>query len=84
MSNFNLRVKELCTLKGYTLADLANKIGVSASSLSQILNGNPTFSKLVAIADALGVDVSELFAPSQKNVIVCPKCGALLEIKERD
>lgn len=77
------RVKDLCAVKGCTLAELANKMGVSASSLSQIISGNPTLSKIQAIADALDVEVSELFVP-KKNVITCPRCGALIEFKEKE
>lgn len=77
------RVKELCRDKNMTLAEIAGKMNVSASSLSQILKGNPTLSKLQAIAAALGVSVPELFAPPADNTITCPRCGAVLEVKER-
>lgn len=77
------RVKELCRDKNMTLAEIAGKMNVSASSLSQILKGNPTLSKLQAIATALGVSVPELFAPQPTNTITCPKCGTVLEVKER-
>lgn len=79
MSNLNQRVKELCALKGITLADLAVKMNVSASSLSQILNGNPTLAKIESIAAALEVEVGDLFAP-QRNIISCPNCGTILEV----
>ena len=78
------RVKELCRDKNMTLAEIAGKMNVSASSLSQILKGNPTLSKLQAIAAALDVSVSELFAPQPTNTIICPKCGTVLEVKERE
>lgn len=77
------RVKELCKDKNMTLAEVAEKMDVSASSLSQILKGNPTLSKLQAIASALDVTVPELFAPGATNTITCPHCGAVLEITEK-
>lgn len=55
------RVKELCKANGMTLAQLAAAIGVPASSLSQIMRGNPTLSKLQAIAAALNVEIVDLF-----------------------
>ena len=67
-----------------TLADIAERIGVSASSLSQIMKGNPTLSKMQDIASALDVSVAELFAPQPTNTITCPKCGTVLEIKEKE
>lgn len=77
------RVKELCKDKNMTLAEVAEKMDVSASSLSQILKGNPTLSKLQAIASALDVTVPELFAQASTNTIACPHCGAVLEITEK-
>lgn len=59
--SLEIRIKEICKSKGMTLAKLADAIGVPASSLSQIMRGNPTLSKLQAIADALNVEVAELF-----------------------
>jgi transcriptional regulator with XRE-family HTH domain len=75
------RVKDMCAQKGCTLAELAARMGVSASSLSQILNGNPTLSKLNAIASALNVEVSELFTQPKQGVISCPHCGKPINIK---
>ena len=46
-------------------------------------NGNPSLKRLQEIADILGVSVPELFAPQPTNTITCPKCGAVLEVKER-
>lgn len=51
-------------LKGWTLRDLERECGVSNALLSQIENGqvaDPGFSKIVRIADALGIKV-ERFA----------------------
>ena len=56
-----LRIKEIAKSKGMTMADVADKLGIKAITLSQSLNGNPTLSRLTEVADALGVDVSELF-----------------------
>lgn len=77
------RVKELCRGKNMTLADIAEKIGVSASSLSQIMKGNPTLSKLQDIASALDVSVAELFEPQDEAQLVgrCPHCGKPIKIK---
>lgn len=59
--SIDTRVKDLCKEKGITLAGMADQIGVSSSSLSQILKGNPTLSKLQDIASALEVPITELF-----------------------
>lgn len=62
-----LRIKELCREKHITMADIASKIGIHPITLSQSLNGNPTLSRLQEVADALGVDVAELFAHPVKD-----------------
>lgn len=80
--NISESVKRLCKEKGTSLADIADKIGVSASSLSQIMKGNPTLSKLTDIAAALDVSVADLLSEGSSSV-KCPRCGAVLEIKEK-
>lgn len=61
MGNSRLRVKEIAKEKGMTMADIAKTIGITPINLSASLNGNPTLSRLTAVADILGVSVSDLF-----------------------
>ena len=81
-----LRNKELCKEKGITLNQLAEKIGISQPSISGIATGKqkPAFDTLEKMADALEVTPAELFAPQPTNTITCPKCGTVLEVKERE
>ena len=81
-----LRIKELCKEKGITLNQLAEKIGISQPSFSGIATGKqkPAFDTLEKMADALEVTPAELFAPQPTNTITCPKCGTVLEVKERE
>ena len=57
-----LRVKEICKEQNMTLADLASKMKITASALSQNLK-KPSFDTLEKLASALDVEVSELFTP---------------------
>lgn len=59
-----LRINEIRKDKGYTLKELADKIGVSLSGLNQQIGGNPTIETLEKIAGALDVEVWELFTTS--------------------
>lgn len=80
--NLAENVKNTCKRKGCSLADVAEKIGVSASSLSQILRGNPTLSKLTDIANALDVPVSDLIADcSPFTWVECPYCNRSFSIE---
>lgn len=56
-----LRIKEVCKEQNTTLTDVAKTIGINPVTLSQSINGNPTLKRLEEVADALDVDVSELF-----------------------
>ena len=59
-----LRVKELCKEQGLFMEDLAKKIGVTRITLTRNISGNPTVETLQKIADALKVEVWELFTSS--------------------
>lgn len=55
------RIKEICTAKGLTLAELATKTGIHAQSMSRIVKTNNTRpSTLERIAKVLGVTSEEL------------------------
>lgn len=84
------RIKEIMQEKGVTSASLSTMIGIHKVSISNIINGklNPSAETLERIAEALGVEMWELFASKEeivskdKNTIICPKCGARFELKE--
>lgn len=78
------RIAEILKERGMTQTDLAEKIGISRVGLSKAINGNTTITTLRKIAAALDASVPELFAPQPTNTITCPKCGAVLEVKERE
>lgn len=79
----NFRIKELCAQVGVTQKALAEKIGVSTTSLSRIITyeQKPSLDTLEKIASALGVSVSDLFAAPKEGVIHCPYCGKSITIK---
>ena len=89
------RIKELIKEKGYTLQDFAAKIGMTYPGLYQIINGQPSMPSLIKIAEALGVEMWELFADGRDiaaryqeqgapDALRCPKCGARLTITADD
>ncbi len=65
-----LSVKEVCKEKGLTIQDLADKMEMKRESLSRAINGNPTLETLEKIANALEVDITELFASSSSGGII--------------
>lgn len=79
----HFRIKELCKERGILLQDLAETVGLSRVSLTRIIQNqqNPTLDALEKLANALHVEVGELFTPAAP-VIHCPKCGAKLMLVE--
>lgn len=74
-----LRVKEICKERGINLAELAKRMNISASALSQNLK-KPSYETLEKLSLALKVDVPELFETSKAHA-TCPHCGKPLNIK---
>ena len=72
-----MRIKEIIKAKGYTQKEFADKLGITLSALNQRLDGNPTVGSLREIADALEVDLLDLFEDERERnaSIKCPNCG---------
>ena len=75
-----LRIKEVLKEKGYTIQSLSEEIGVNRVSLTNSINGNPTYETLEKISKTVGVDISELFTPPSTDTINCPYCGGKIKV----
>ena len=66
-----LRLKEIINIKGISRDDLASKVGVSRTTISNISSEKnlPTIQLLLKIAEALDVDVREMFMTTKGNAI---------------
>lgn len=64
-----LRLKEVLKEKRITSKELSEKVGISKTSISQIITENqqPRFELLTQIAEVLSVDIRELFNPTKNN-----------------
>ncbi len=78
-----LRIKEVIKERGLTITELADRMGINRVNLSNMVNGNPTVETLNKIADALGVQVTELFEHPKSDTasLTCPHCGKGINIK---
>lgn len=72
-----IRLKELCQLKGVTQKELSAQLGVSEMTLSRASKGNTSIQLLERIAEALMVEIWELFTESteKSNFIAIVKDG---------
>lgn len=57
-----LRIQQICKEKGISMRELASRLNIHYQSLYDSLKGNPTLKRLTDVANALGVDIVELFA----------------------
>lgn len=81
MANTELRIKELCKERGITQAQLADKLGIQAVSFSQAVSRNKfNMDRLAEIADALDVEIPDLFDKPKEGVIRCPHCGKEIKL----
>ena len=78
-------IKGVIKAHGYTLIDVANKMGITKGGISQIVNGSPTVKTLRTIADIIGCKVGDFFADEMTETeseptILCPHCGKEIKI----
>ena len=75
---------------GFTIEQVAERIGIARGSLANMIGGNPTVETLQKIADAIGCKRSEFFADEAgekssldvpTTVIRCSKCGNEIKVK---
>lgn len=62
-----LRIKQIAKERGFTMVQVAEKLGINPVSLSTAVNGNPTVATLGKIANVLGVDISDFFEKNDRS-----------------
>ena len=80
-------IKGVVKFHGFTLIEVADKMGITKGGISQIVNGSPNVKTLRTIADIIGCKVGDFFTDEMTEekvsspVIKCPHCGKELKIK---
>jgi transcriptional regulator with XRE-family HTH domain len=79
----SLNIKKAIKENGLEVREVARRMNITPTGLSQHINGNPSVEVLERIAEAIGCDVSELFEQPKKDStsITCPNCGKNINIK---
>lgn len=78
-----LNIKKTIKDYGLEVREVAKRMEISPTGLSQHINGNPSVEVLQRIANAIGCDVYELFEQPNKDALTfsCPHCGKDIKIK---
>jgi lambda repressor-like predicted transcriptional regulator len=58
---------KIAATEGYTYRTLSKKVGISRGTLANIVNGNPTYGNVVALADALDCQIKIVQKQEQAN-----------------
>lgn len=85
-TGIDLRIKELCKERGIGIAELAEKIGMTRVSIGNFIARRqwPSSEAMKKMAEALGVEVAELFAAPSSGTLRCPHCGKPIGIRLED
>ena len=57
----SLNIKKVIKEHGLEVREVAKRMGITPTGLSQHINGNPSVEVLERISNAIGCDISELF-----------------------
>ena len=63
-----LDIKRAIKESGFTQREVAEKLGITLTSLNQIMTGNPTHAKLQQVANAINLDVVDLFFDEGRKI----------------
>ena len=87
----SLDIKAAIKSNGLEVKDVAERMGITPTALSQHINGkmykgcrvapNPSVDVLQRIAKAIGCDIVDLFTRPKSSPFVCPHCGKPLDIE---
>lgn len=78
--NIKNNVKRLAASRNMKLKDVAEKMGIFPQRLNAILIGQASLNSLQAVADAIGVELYEIFKDTESTPHVCPHCGHTIHI----
>lgn len=79
-------IKRVIKAHGFTLMEVANKMGITKGGISQIVNGTPNVKTLRSIASIIGCKVGDFFLDEMTESVEsasgfkCPHCGKEIHI----
>lgn len=87
----NVDIKEAARRKSVKIGELADRLGITRQSLHYTIKqaDKNSVETLQKIANVLDCNFLDLFQEAEsenpaKNVLRCPRCGAVLEVREAE
>ena len=79
MVKTQLDIKRAIIESGVSMAEVAERSGMDRSNVSKMWaeGANPTYNKLLAVANAIGKDITELFYPVDGSPVAQPKAESV-------
>ena len=78
----SLNIKKAIKEHGLEVREVAKRMEITPTGLSQHINGNPSVEVLERISTAIGCDISELFEQPKTVFLLCaPTVGKTLILK---
>ena len=79
-------IKGVVKAHGFTLVEVAEKMGITKGAISQVVNGEPNVKSLRAIAAIIGCKVGDFFSDEMSETETepsyrCPHCGKEIKIR---
>lgn len=81
-----MKISKVITERGYTIAQVAEKLGKSRISVAKTITNNPTVETLRKIAEVIGCNITDFFADEEPvqtmepDKLTCPHCGQPIEV----
>lgn len=77
-----LNLRRTMHIANVTQMELSAKTGLTQANISAIVLGkaSPRNATLSKIADALGMEIHELYDAPDEQTIYCPHCGGIIKI----
>lgn len=81
MVKTKIDIKRAIMESGVSMADVAKRAGMDRSNVSKMWaeDANPTYNKLLAVANAIGKDITELFYPVDGSPVAQPKAEQMAQ-----
>lgn len=68
MKRTKIDIRRAMTEHNISYATLSERTGIDKGNINKLFNGNPTLNKLIAVADAIGIDITDLFYPIDEEI----------------